>query len=127
MTTARTNLIDLDATPYYHCMNQSVRRAFLCGDDEYTGKNYDHRKGWSVERLAFLGAIFAIDVCAAVARAALEHQLVPSSLHKFMKSYINLHHAKLTEDFNSSYPQLYIGRHRKRASFEIESRGRHGA
>ncbi|EGM71231.1 transposase [Shewanella sp. HN-41] len=36
----------------------------MCGDDTYSGKNYDHRRGW-VESLLFeLEAVFAIDVAA---------------------------------------------------------------
>ncbi len=35
-----------------HCCSRVVRRAFLCGDDAYSGKNYDHHRGW-VESLLF--------------------------------------------------------------------------
>ncbi|MGL5410518.1 MAG: transposase, partial [Shewanella sp.] len=56
--------ISLEDTPNYHCCSRVVRRAFLCGDDAYSGKNYDHRRGW-VESLLFeLEAVFAIDVAA---------------------------------------------------------------
>ena len=64
MTSARSTLINLDSTPYYHCMARCVRRAFLCGEDYLTGKNYEHRKPWVVDRLKELAAIFAIDICA---------------------------------------------------------------
>jgi REP element-mobilizing transposase RayT len=64
MTRARSELVDLDVTSYYHCMARCVRRAFLFGDDFATGQNYDHRKVWIVERLKLLASIFAIDVCA---------------------------------------------------------------
>ena len=56
--------MNLAATPYYHCICRCVRRAFLCGQDGYTGKNFDHRKAWVVDRLQFLSGIFAIYVCA---------------------------------------------------------------
>ncbi|MDV2962962.1 transposase [Shewanella algae] len=60
----RRTQISLEDTPYYHCCSRVVRRAFLCGDDAYSGKNYDHRRGW-VESLLFeLEAVFAIDVAA---------------------------------------------------------------
>ncbi|TPW17243.1 MAG: hypothetical protein FD130_733 [Halothiobacillaceae bacterium] len=62
MTKARSQLIDLQQTPYYHCICRCVRRAFLCGEDHLTGKNYEHRKEWVVERLALLAEVFAIDV-----------------------------------------------------------------
>ncbi len=54
----------MDATPYYHCISRCVRRAFLCGDDPFTGQSYEHRKDWLVERLRALGDIFAVDICA---------------------------------------------------------------
>ena len=64
MTVARRKLIHLDSTPYYHCMARCVRRAFLCGDDEFSGKNFDHRKQWIVDKITELSRVFAIDVCA---------------------------------------------------------------
>ena len=64
MPRPRRTQISLEDTPYYHCCSRVVRRAFLCGDDSYSGKNYDHRRVW-VESLLFeLEAVFAIDVAA---------------------------------------------------------------
>ena len=64
MTVARRKLIHSDSTPYYHCMARCVRRAFLCGDDAFSGKNYDHRKQWIVDKITELSRVFAINVCA---------------------------------------------------------------
>jgi len=61
---ARSQIISLENTPYYHCMVRCVRRAFLCGEDQFTGQNFDHRKQWLIERFKFLSHVFAIDVCA---------------------------------------------------------------
>lgn len=41
-----------------------MRRAYLCGDDPVSGKNFDHRKQWLVTRIKQLAAHFAIDICA---------------------------------------------------------------
>jgi REP element-mobilizing transposase RayT len=64
MTRPRSQLVSLAATPYYHCIARCVRRAWLCGDDPYTGKNFDHRKPWLIERLKLLSEVFAIDIAA---------------------------------------------------------------
>ena len=64
MTQARRALVSAETTPYYHCICRCVRRAFLCGEDRLTGKNYDHRKQWVVDKLKALSEVFAIDVCA---------------------------------------------------------------
>ncbi len=46
----------------YHCINRCVRRAFLCGDDPVSGKNFDHRKQWLQDRIQFLAGQFGVDV-----------------------------------------------------------------
>ncbi len=64
MTQARKTLIALEDTPYYHITCRCVRRAFLCGTDPYSGTDYEHRRQWIVERIAFLAELFAIDIYA---------------------------------------------------------------
>jgi REP element-mobilizing transposase RayT len=60
----RSTIVDLGATPYYHVVSRCVRRAFLCGKDEYTGKNYDYRRAEIEQRILSFSQVFCIDVCA---------------------------------------------------------------
>ena len=64
MPTPRSDQIDLSTTPYYHCMARCVRRAYLCGKDAYSGRDFEHRRAWVRQRIHFLTEVFAIDVCA---------------------------------------------------------------
>jgi hypothetical protein len=45
-------------------VGQALRRAFLCGVDHYSGKDYEHRRQWVVDRIRLLSSLFGIDVCA---------------------------------------------------------------
>jgi REP element-mobilizing transposase RayT len=63
MTTPRLQQVSLDDTPYYHCVARCVRRAFLCGEDRYSGRNFDHRRQWIVDRIKLEASVFAIDIC----------------------------------------------------------------
>ena len=40
----RRELIEEPVVGIYHCVQRAVRRAFLCGQDAVTGRNFDHRK-----------------------------------------------------------------------------------
>ncbi|XAW89853.1 hypothetical protein ABDK09_09695 [Vibrio sp. CDRSL-10 TSBA] len=64
MTTARSQLICPDITPYYHCVSRCVRRSYLCGEDSHTGQSYQHRRAWVEERILTLATIYCIEICA---------------------------------------------------------------
>ncbi|MGO2372431.1 MAG: transposase [Pseudoalteromonas prydzensis] len=64
MATARKRQVSLADTKYYHCISRCVRRAFLCGEDHFTGHSYEHRRGWVEDKLLELTKVFCIDVCA---------------------------------------------------------------
>ena len=64
MAIARRDLVDRETPGFYHCTNRCVRRAFLCGFDETTGQNFDHRKTWLEKRIFELSELFALDIYA---------------------------------------------------------------
>jgi len=64
MTQSRQSQVSLADTPYYHCISRCVRRAYLCGEDKYTEKSFEHRRQWVVERMHYLASLFSIDICA---------------------------------------------------------------
>jgi len=64
MTQSRQSQVSLSDTPYYHCISRCVRRAYLCGEDKYTEKSFEHRRQWVIERMHYLASIFNIDICA---------------------------------------------------------------
>jgi REP element-mobilizing transposase RayT len=64
MPYARKSMISLKDTPYYHCVSRCVRKSWLWGRDEYSNKDFSHRKVWMEDRLRQLSAVFSIDLCA---------------------------------------------------------------
>ena len=64
MTYARSQLVDESTPGFYHCVSRCVRRSFLCGEDHYTGQNFDHRKQWIEDRLYLLAECFSVSLYA---------------------------------------------------------------
>ena len=58
---ARGEVVDPAEIQVMHCIQRCVRRAFLCGQDPITGKDFEHRRQWIRDRLEFLASVFAID------------------------------------------------------------------
>src|ERR1700744_6246493 len=64
MTYPRLQTVDSDTPGFFHCISRCVRRAFLCGEDVYSGRSYEHRKTWVEERLLALAECFAVGLYA---------------------------------------------------------------
>src|SRR6056297_622118 len=58
---ARGEVLDPSEVQVVHCVQRCVRRAFLCGRDDLTGQDYEHRRGWIRQRLEFLAGVFSVD------------------------------------------------------------------
>jgi hypothetical protein len=59
---ARRDIVDDHRVGVYHCIARCVQRAFLCGIDSYTGRDYSYRKAWVLDRLRHLAGLFGIEV-----------------------------------------------------------------
>ena len=57
MAICRKDQVDKETPGYYHLISRCVRRAFLCGEDELTGRCYEHRRQWIENRIIELADV----------------------------------------------------------------------
>jgi hypothetical protein len=76
MALPRSKYVQEGQEGVYHCFSRCVRRAFLCGFDPVTCRDFSHRKAWLVDRLRHLATIFAIEVCAYAILATHYHLIL---------------------------------------------------
>ena len=67
----RSEQFDPKAVNIVHTIQRCVRRAFLAGIDQATGKDYSFRKEWIRRRMEALASVFGIDV---LTYAVITHQ-----------------------------------------------------
>jgi REP element-mobilizing transposase RayT len=75
---ARGESIDPSKIQMVHVYNRCVRRAFLCGKDLVTGRDFEHRRQWARDRLEHLASVFAIDCVTFSIMSNHTHQILRS-------------------------------------------------
>ena len=75
---ARGEVIDPAEVQVVHCVQRCVRRAFLCGEDPFSGESFEHRREWIRQRLEFLASVFGID--------CLTYTVMSNHLHLVLRS-----------------------------------------
>lgn len=101
MPKARKHLISLEATSYYHCVSRCVRRAFLCGLDELTNKDFNHRRKWIEERILELGSAMSIEV--------LAYAVMSNHLHVVLRADAPLALSLTADEVIERWHRLYSG------------------
>ena len=82
MTQARSLLAPANAHGIYHCISRCVRRAWLCGIDDYSGKSYEHRRQWVEDRLAQLAELYAVSIWA--------YAVMSNHLHVVVEMHVDI-------------------------------------
>ncbi len=75
---ARYEVLDPNQVQLLHCVQRCVRRAFLCGEDAFSGQSFEHRREWIRARLEFLASVFGID--------CLTYTVLSNHLHVVLRS-----------------------------------------
>ncbi|WP_065188100.1 transposase [Shewanella woodyi] len=101
MPRPRRTQMSIEDTSWYHCCSRVTRRAFLFGNDELTGKNYDYRRDWVESLLLKLGDIFAIDVAA--------YAVMSNHLHLVLQIDIELANRWTDREVVEQWHQLFNG------------------
>jgi REP element-mobilizing transposase RayT len=59
---ARKDLVREGEIGSYHCWSRCVQKAYLCGYDQETQRDFSYRRGWIEDLLAYQARLFAVDV-----------------------------------------------------------------
>jgi len=115
MTVARSQLVDVNVTRYYHCVSRCVRRAHLCGE------GFEHRKQWIEDRLERLCGCFAVSVCGFAVMDNHLHVLVRLdaddasswSAEEVIRRWIVAYPPKTAQGEEIEITQAWVDRHAK--------------
>lgn len=101
----RSRVFDRHRSGVYHCTQRCVRRAFLCGEDEHSGNNYEHRRGWIRDLLGQLAAIFAFEI--------MTYSVMSNHLHTVVRNRPDLADKWSAKEVAWRWWQLYPKRRNK--------------
>jgi hypothetical protein len=76
MRYARCHLIDPHTPGVYHCASRRVRRAFVCGVQELTGRSFEHHRSLIERRIHLRASSFALSVFAYAVMSNLLHWVI---------------------------------------------------
>jgi REP element-mobilizing transposase RayT len=95
----RRETFDENEIGIYHCVNRCVRRAFLCGSDQVSGRSFEHRRQWVRTRLEELASIFAID--------HLNFSIMGNHLHLLVRNRPDIRDAWSDEEVARRWRRLF--------------------
>ncbi|EDQ00360.1 hypothetical protein [Shewanella benthica] len=101
MPRPRSTQISIEDTLFYHCCSRTVRQAFIAGVDAFTGKSYEHRRGWIETQLLNLAGVFAIDVAA--------YAVMSNHLHLVLRIDIELANRWSDREVVEQWHQIFKG------------------
>ena len=73
---SRGEMVEPDEVQAFHITSRCVRRAFLCGQDSYSGKDFSHRRKWIQDLTMDLIRYFCLEMIAmSIMSNHMHHQL----------------------------------------------------
>ncbi|TWU43290.1 hypothetical protein Q31b_23280 [Novipirellula aureliae] len=75
---ARSEVFDPHEVVVGHLYNRTCRRCFLMGNDQVSGKNFDHRKIWIEKYLQQFAEFFSLDLLTEKCRRQTIHWTLSS-------------------------------------------------
>ena len=106
MTQPRRQLVDPTQAQFFHLINRCVRRSWLCGQDSYSRKDFEHRKAWLKTRILELGDIFATGIYAFAVMSNHVHVVLhmhPGTANAWSKEEVAIRWVRL---YPASTPEL---------------------
>ncbi len=99
---ARSEQFDATEVCIVHTIQRCVRRAFLTGIDEKTGRDFSFRQEWIRRRMEALASVFGIDV--------LTYAILSNHLHLILRNRPDVVAAWSTEEVALRWLRVFPGR-----------------